>query len=271
MTKKEVNTSRSVHRIDLSLPIVQTDSYEIFYTVPSLQNLRTTSRQKPLVNMNKKPINQTTRIRSPARLKHLTGPVFVNLVVDMTPLTAESISTMNDAVSNTLTNSTYFNRPSKGSPTLNKRNKQKNIKDDSDRSRSSSGNILHYESIGSFDDYNINKTKNNNIWPNIQHSQLSSTKALHTRRTPKHAFVQNDMRLKTPNTTSLDNMSQESAASVNERLYERIEQLTKTYFPSIQQIRHTRPYPELTSKRVHIHREQRKGFMPVLSRTRVVR
>jgi len=267
MTKKEVPTSRPVHRIDLSLPVVQTDSYEIFYTVPPSQNLRIISRQKPLIDIHKKSVNQTTRIRSPARLKHLTGPIFVNFVVDTVPLTAESISTMNDTASNRLINSSYSNRMLKNLSTTNKRNKQKFfLKDDGDQSQSSSGDRLIYESLGSFDDYSINKTKTNNLWQNMHHPQLTSTKALHIRKTTKNALVTNDMHIK-----AFDNLSQGSAASINEQLYERIEQLTKNYFPSIQQIRHTRPYPELTSKRVHIHREQRKGFMPVLSRTRVVR
>jgi len=266
ITKKEVPTSRPVHRIDLSLPVVQTDSYEIFYTVPPSQNLRIISRQKPLIDIHKKSVNQTTRIRSPARLKHLTGPIFVNFVVDTVPLTAESISTMNDTASNRLINSSYSNRMVKNLPTTNKRNKQKFLlKDDGDQSQSSSGDRLTYESLGSFDDYSINKTKTNNLWQNMYHPQLTSTKALHIRKTTKNASVTNDMHIK-----AFDNLSQGSAASINEQLYERIEQLTKNYFPSIQQIRHTRPCPELTSNRMNLQREQKKNFMPILSRTRVV-
>ena len=122
---RKANTGRPVHRIDLSLPIVQTDSYEIFYTTPSSQNLRTISRQKPpLVDVNnKKKLTQTARIRSPARLKHLIGPIYVNLYVDMTGMTAaESISTMADTTSNPLLNSTTSNRTGKT-----KHTKQKNV------------------------------------------------------------------------------------------------------------------------------------------------
>ncbi len=268
--KKEVNTARSVHRIDLSLPIVQTDSYEIFCTVPSSLNFRTISRQKPLVDINKRSINPTSRIRSPARLKHLTGPVFVNLVVDMGPMVAESVSTIGDITSHPLIHSGYSNRSLKTVPPMNKRNKQKNIKDDGDRSRSSSScNRLRYESLGSFDDYNINRTKNHNMWQNFHHRPLTSTKALHLRRTPKNVLASDDIQLKISSITSLDNLSQKSAASVNEQLCERIEQLTKAYFPEIQQIRHTRPCPELISNRIHLHREHKKKFMPILSRTRI--
>jgi len=270
MTKKEGNTGRSIRRIDLSLPVVQTDSYEIFYAVPPSQNLRTISRQKPLVDIHKKNINQTTRIRSPARLKHLIGPVFVDFVVDMAPLTAESISTMNDTASNRLINSGYSNKMFKSLRTINKRNKQKIIKDDGNRSQASSYDRLLYESVGSFDDYYINKTKINNMWQNIHHPQLTSAKALHIRKTAKHGLVTNDMNIKISNTTSYDNHSQESIPSTNEQLYERIEQLTKNYFPSIQQIRHNHPYPELISNRMNLCREQKKIFMPILSRTRIV-
>ncbi|CAF4439365.1 unnamed protein product, partial [Rotaria magnacalcarata] len=42
MSKKVVDTGRSVHRVDLSLPVVQTDSYEIFYTIPTQQTSRAT-------------------------------------------------------------------------------------------------------------------------------------------------------------------------------------------------------------------------------------
>lgn len=271
-TKKEINTSRSVHRIDLSLPVVQTDSYEIFYTIPSTQNSRIISRQKPLVDSNKKPMNQPAKIRSPARLKHLTGPIFVNLVVDMGPLTAESISTMNDTASNQFSNSVQSNRTAKTLPIFTKRNnKQKNIKDDSDRSRSSSGDRLLYESLGSFDDYNLNKIKTQNMWQNIHHPQLTSAKTLHMRRSSKHNLGLNDMQVKVSNTTSLYTLSQASAAFSNENLYEKIEHLTKNYFPSIQQIRHNRPCPELITNRMYLHREQKKNFMPILSRTRAVR
>jgi hypothetical protein len=250
----KANTGRSVHRIDLALPIVQTDSYEIFYTLPSSQQLRTLSRQKPLVdyNNNKKITNQTARIRSPARLKHLIGPIFVNLYVDMSAMTVEATSTLADTVSNPLVNS---NGMSKVSSTMNKRNKPKNIKDDGDRSRSSSGDRLLYESLGSFEDQNINKAKNNNMWHNMHHPQLTSTKALHVRSPSKRSLGSNEIQLKASNTASLDNLS---------------EQLTKNFFPAIQQIRHSRPSPELINNRMHLHREQKRYFMPILSRTRIV-
>ncbi|CAF3040259.1 unnamed protein product [Rotaria sp. Silwood2] len=271
MSKKEKNTSLHVHRVDLSLPVVQTDSYEIFYTIPSQQNLRTVSHRKPLIDNNKKSTDQTTRLRSPTRLKHLIGPVFVNVLVDSNAMTVESISTMADTTSNPLINSGYSNRALKTLPTINKHLKQKNTKDDGERSRSSSDDRLLCESFGSFDYFNINKAKSNNMWQNFHHPQLTSTKALHLRTSSKRTLTSNDTQLKTSNTTSLDNLSQESTASVNEHLYERIEQLTKNYFPMIQQIRHSCQCPELINNRTYIHREGSRNFKPVLSRTRVVR
>ncbi|CAF0946192.1 unnamed protein product [Rotaria sordida] len=269
MSKKEINTSRPIHRVDLSLPVVQTDSYEIFYTVPSQQNLRTISPRKPLIDNNKKLTDQTARIRSPARLKHLIGPVFVNVLVDTNTMTAESIP---DITSNhTLINSSYSNRTLKHLPIINKHSKQKILKDDGEHSRSSSGDRLLYESFGSFDYNNINKTKSTNMWQNFHHPQLTSTKALHLRTSSKHKLIPNDLQLKGLNTTSLDNLSQESTISTNDQLYERIEQLTKNYFPIIQKIRHSSQYPELINNQNNFHRQPSRNFMPVLSRPRIVR
>ena len=253
-SKKEC---RSIHRVDLSLPIVQTDSYEIFYTVPLAQSLR----QKPLIETTKKSWNSSARFRSPGRLKHLTGPVYVNMFVDAA---TESSSTMDDLSST---------RMIKNLPTLPKRLKGKLIKDDGDRSRSSSGDRLLYESVGSFDDYNnSNKTRSMNSWQNYHHPQLTSSKMLHARRLGpgKQSLVSSDHLTKYSNTISLENLSQDSLISTNDQLYERIEHLTKSFFPSIQQIRHGQLCPELVSNRLHLHREQKKSFMPILSRTRIV-
>lgn len=272
MSKNEAtNTGRSVRRVDLSLPVVQTDSYEIFYTVPSTGNPRVITRQKPLVEVNKKTANLSTRIRSPARLKHLTGPVFVNFVVDMTAMTNESSSTMGDTVSNPVTHSSYSHRLMKGLPPITKRQKQKSSKDDGERSQSSAGERLLYESLGSFDDYGMPKARNNNMWQNFHHPQLTASKALHMRRAVKQSLTASQVTSKTSNSVSFDNLSQASVASANELLYEKIEHLTRSYFPAIQQLRNARPTPELLNNRMHLHREQRRNFMPVLYRTRAVR
>ena len=271
MAKNEGNTARSVHRVDLSLPVVQTDSYEIFYSVPSVGNSRIISQQKPLVDINKKTANLSTRIRSPARLKHLIGPVVVNFVVDMTAMTNESSSTMGDTASNPVTHSSYSHRVMKGLPPIIRRHKLKPVKDDSDHSQSSGGERLLYESLGSFDDYGMPKARINNMWQNFHHPQLTSSKALHMRRTAKQSLTGSQVTSKGSNTVVFDNLSQASVASANEQLCEKIEQLTRTYFPAIQQLRNARPTPELLNNRMHLHREQRRYFMPVLYRTRAVR
>jgi hypothetical protein len=268
MTNNEGNTSRPiVHRVDLALPIVQTDSYEIFYNVPPPQNSRIVSRQKPLIDANKKSTNnQITRIRSPARLKHLIGPIFVNLVVDMAAMTTDSSSVLGEAI----TIPVNSNRMIKGLPVVNNKRNKKNFKDDGNRSQSSSSNRLRFESLGSFEDFGVNRT-NNNMWQNLHHPQLTVGKAIHTRRTPKQALTSSHIPPKVTSTIPFDNLSQGSATSFNDQLYEKIEQLTKSYFPEIQQIRHSRPTAELLSNRMRLHREQKRNFMPILSRTRLVR
>ncbi|CAF3663397.1 unnamed protein product [Rotaria socialis] len=272
MSKKEVDTGRSIHRVDLSLPVVQTDSYEIFYTIPPQQTSRTTLPRKPLVDNHRKALDQTSRLRTSARLKQLMGPVFVKVFVDTNTMTAESISTMGDSTSNPLMNSSYSNRAPKGLPMIHKVQKQKNTKDDCNRSRSSSDDRLLYESFGSFDTAcNVHKAQSNNMWQNIHHPQLSSTKALHLRSNSKRSLASNETQLKTTNTKSFENLSHESAASTNEQLYEKIEQFTKTYFPIIQKIRHSCQCPESTNNRNNLNRERSRNFMPILSRTRVVR
>lgn len=269
--KNEGNTSRSVHRVDLSLPVVQTDSYEIFYSLPSAGHSRLITQQKPLVDVNKKTANLSTRIRSPARLKHLIGPVVVNFVVDMSTMTNESSSTMGDTASNPVTHSSYSHRMMKGLPPISKRHKIKPVKDDSNHSQSSAGERLLYESLGSFDDFGMPKARNHNMWQNFHHPQLTSSKALHIRRAGKKSSTGSQVTFKGSNTTIFDNLSQASVASANEQLCEKIEQLTRTYFPAIQQLRNARPTPELLNNRMHLHREQRRYFMPVLYRTRVAR
>ena len=272
MSKKETSRSRPVHRIQLSLPIVKTDSYEIFCTTFPSQNLRSTSHLKPLVDNNKKNITQGTRVQCPLRCRPFTGSLFRNALVDTAQTTTESTSTLAHTISNSLMNSNNTNQTFRSVPQVVKRNKQKNIKDDSNHSRSSSGDRFLYESLASFDSYSINKVKyNSSMWKNIHHPQLTSTKTLHSRQPLKHMRTSNDTQTTIVNTRLLDNFSQESTTSTNEQLYEKIEKLTKNYFPIIRQIRHGRSHPELINNRIQLHYEQNQNFMPVLSRTRVVR
>jgi hypothetical protein len=276
MTKKESNLTRRIRHINLSLPVVQTDSYEIYYTIPPTQTRQSTnvhpiSHQKPLIDNNRKTNNQTTNFRSPNRFKHFTGPpVLVNLFVNMPPMPTDSSLNMADTISNALINSGYSGQTLRALPAMAKRHQRQSIKDGSDRSRSSSGDKLLYDSIGSFEDCNLTKAKNG-MWQNIHHPQLTTVKVLHARQTSRATRGSNEMRLRVPNTSSLENLSQESVVSTNERLYDKIENLTKSYFPVIQQLRHGHPCPELINNRMHLHREEKRDFFPVLSRTRVVR
>ncbi len=111
MTKKERYLTRPVRRINLSLPIVRTDSYEIYYTNPPVHTRQTSSvrpvtRQKPLIDiannlkLNNLATTTTTKTinRSPTRLKHLTGPALINLIVDMPPIPTDTSSTVADSI-----------------------------------------------------------------------------------------------------------------------------------------------------------------------------
>ena len=235
---------RSLHRIDLTLPNVENDSTHLFCTIPSNNHLF--SRTKTQIDLKSK---STARIRSPARLRHLMGPSQVNVFLDV-----PSSTTFQSSRKSRIQSSKDHHRTTTG------------VKDDGDRSQSSSIDRLLYESIGSFDDQYSFKTKTPS-WKSIHHSQLTSTKVLHARRstTLEHPGKINDQIL-------FDNHSQESITSNNERLYDQIEQLTHSYFPTIRQIRHRRPIPELPAiHRMYLHREETNRFMPNLSRTRVVK
>lgn len=126
------------------------------------------------------------------------------------------------------------------------------------KSRSSSGDRLLCDSLVSFDDQNKFKSKNNNTWQNIHHPQLTGSRAANQRRLSKRS------------SNSIEHLCQESSSTLHEQLYARIEQLTKSYFPTVQQLRHSRPNAELINNRMHLHRVNDRNFMPNLSRTRAV-
>lgn len=272
MVKKKSYSNQPIRRINLSLPVVRTDSYEIYYTVPPTQtrqpsSVRPVSRQKPLIDINThiKSNNHIPTTRSPTRLKNLTGSLLVNLFVDMPPVPTDVSSTAVDSISNALINSGYSGHTLRTLPSLTKYNKLQSIKDDSEQSQTSSDDRLLYDSVVSFEDPFMNKTKNG-MWHNTNHPQFSTIKILHKKKRPS-----NDTTLNGLKTFSVGNLSQESIFSSNERLYEKVENLTKNYFPSIQQLRHSHPCPELINNRMHLHREEKRDFVPILSRPRVGR
>lgn len=258
-TKKAADAGRAIHRIDLTLPVVQTDSYDIFCAVPLPRTATVTNlRSKPLLDQKKKPSHSTARLRSPARLRHLTGPIYVNVFLDVPPTGQDSTSTLAETIA-------------PGNSSLRKsqtKRQHRPTKDDGERSQASSTDRLLYESFGSFDDQQVPKT-NSTHWQNVHHPQLSSMKVLHSRRMFKHPLASPpDLPLKRPDHGSFDHLSQESMTSTNERLYDRVEQLTRHYFPVIQQLRHTRPHPDVaTPNRMYLHREETTAFVPNLSRT----
>lgn len=241
--------TKSIHRIDLQLPIVENDPMNIFCTIPSTHHQF--FRTKTQLDVKTKPMG---RIRSPARLKHLMGSSQVNIVFD-TPSTTTLHSTSRKSRIQS------SKEPQKTTTTT-------TMKDEIDRSsQASSIDRLLYESIGSFDDQHSFKLRNAPWKTTVHRSQLTSTKVLHARRS---TFDSNGKNL--GDHVSFDNRSQESITSTNERLFEQIEHLTHTYFPVIKQLRHQRPMPELPSiHRMYLHREETNKFMPNLSRTRVVK
>jgi hypothetical protein len=279
MKKRQIYSTRSVRRINLTLPIVRTDAYEFYYTVAPAQTRQTSivrpvSRQKPVVDIASalKLNNQTTTTnnRSSARLKHLTGPVLVNLFVNMPPIPTDTSSTVADSISNALINSGYSGQTLRDLPSIGKHNKTQSIKDDGEQSQTTSSDRVLFESVGSFEDPFTSRTRNG-MWHNVHHPQLSTIKILHTRKKEKSTFDRNDSHSRILNTISLGNLSQASFISTNDRLYEKVEQLTKSYFPSIQQLRHGHPCPELIKNRMHLHREEKRDFVPALFRSRVGR
>jgi len=184
-------------------------------------------------------------------------------------MTTDSSLTVVGSVSNALINSGYSGQDFRVIPTMAKLNKHQPDKDDRKRSRSQSDDKLLYESVESFEEPFMNKTKNG-MWQNVHQPQVTKAKILHQRKTLKHVFGSGYMDLRVPNTSSLGNLSEESIISSTERLHKRVEQLTKTYFPTIQQIRQTHLCPELINNRMHLHREEQRNFVPKFSRSRVV-
>ena len=267
MSKGEVSNFRPVRRINLSLPIVQTDSYEIYDGAPHISfrqfpNGRPLTRQKPLIDVQKK----TNASRSSNRAKPINAPVLINLVVDIPTAPTDSSSNVVDSISHALINSGYSEQTLRAVPKMFKHSKRTGLKDDTDQSQSSFGDRLVYESVESFDDLNIHKPRTT-MWQNAHHPQLTSYKVFQTRRVSKRPSDPIATGLKySPLTNTFETRSKELLVAENEHLQARIEQLTKTHYPSIQQLRHSHPCPELLSNRMHLHREEKRDFVPLLTR-----
>jgi len=272
MKRSDAFPRRSVRRINLSLPVVQKSSYEIYCTGPPLETrqpstVRPVSRQKPLFDIKNsiKIANTTPSSRLPVQLKNLTGPLLVNLVIDTPPIPNETASTVADSISNALISSGYSGQTLRTLPGINKCSVSQTTKDESEQSQVSSIDRLLFESVGSFEDPFMNGAKKG-VWHNVNHPRLSTIKILHSRKRNKPPMNTTDMYSRVSQSpTSFGNFCQESMISCNERLYEKVEQLTKNYFPSIQQLRHNHPCPDLISNRLHLHREQKRDFVPILS------
>ena len=277
MKKREPYPMRSIRRVNLTLPIVRNDAYEIYYTHPPVYSrqpstVRPVSRQKPIIDITStvKLNNHRPASQSAARLKHLTGPLLVNLFVSMPPVPTDTSSTAVDSISNALIDSGYSGQTLRDLPSIVKHNKTPGSKDDADRSQTSSSDRMLFESVGSFEEPLMTKSKNG-MWHNVHHPQLSTLKVLHARKKDKSLLTRNNSPTRVLHTASIGALSQPSFTSTNDRLYEQVEQLTKSYFPSIQQLRHGHPCPELFNSRMHLHRGEKKDFMPTHYRPRLAR
>ena len=275
---KELNSTGRVRQIKLSLPIVQTDSYEIHCTIPSPQarsssTLRPVTRQRPPIDINKYIHNwndRTTRIRSLVHLNCLTGPVLVDSCVGMASIPTDSSSTMTDTISNALIDSGYSGQTLRTLSKMAKENRNQNRTIDDERSQLLYTDKLVYKSIGSFGNFRMNKRKNG-MWQNVHHPQLTTVKALHKRKVSQPKSNQSNVDLKVPDTITLERLPQQSLVSESVRLHEQIERLTKTYFPTIQHLRHGYLYSELVNNRMHLDGEDKKDFFPAIFRSRAVR
>ncbi|UJR26944.1 hypothetical protein I4U23_008252 [Adineta vaga] len=250
MIKKEANHTRSIRRVNLTLPIIQTHSYEIYRANPFGQTQSTAASNEYSVLHgkslnNKSSNNQRTRIQLPSQLPCLTDSLMTNLYVN-TPFISIQSSSIADTISNALIKSDYSEQTLNNVTGVLNRNKYQQNKDVIQQSQMSIGDKFWFDS-----------TKHD-----IHQPPLTKVKVLHQRKTCKNSFCSNDIYLRVPNTTSLGDFAEDTNVSPNKRLQQRIEKLTKNYFPMIQQLRHGHPCPELISNRMHLHREEKRDFVP---------
>jgi hypothetical protein len=77
------------------------------------------------------------------------------------------------------------------------------------------------------------------------------------------------MHVRVPEAFSLEHLLQESITLSRQRLNEKIEQLTRLHFPTIQQLRRGHPSSDFNSYRTYLHREEKRDFIPVFCRSRL--
>ncbi|CAF3333828.1 unnamed protein product [Rotaria socialis] len=286
MIKKPILT-RPVRQINLSLPVLQTDAYEVYYSVPRSHHRHSSTKRsivRPKTNTDnnnnnnnnsnnntdsKKSNNPITRLRSPGRLAHLTGPVAVNLFVEMPTIPRDSSSLMVDPISNVLNKSCHSGLSLRAATTSAiKQSKAQSTKNDEARSQSSYADRLLYESLVSFEDARAIKTKNMTL-QSVHYPTLTTGKLLHTRGRSKRIVGSNAMHLRISKSFSLEHLLQESTTLSRQHLNEKIEQLTRLHFPTIQQLRRGHPSSGFNSYRTYLHREEKRDFIPVFCHSRL--
>lgn len=286
---KQATPKRLVRQINLTLPAIQTDSYEIYYTVPQL-NHQPSSKKRSNVesksigdnkNDNKKANHLTSGMKSSI---HSNGRVTVNLLVEMPTIPIESMTSMGDTVSKPLSSLNHTGQspkqplskafpmaPASSLTTSSiQHSKSQCSKSDESRSQVSSIDKVLYESQDSFGDIRTNRAKNNPL-RNTQYPKLNKMKVLHTRKMPKNGSESNsnEASLQTPRSFAVEHLLHQSITLSRQHLHEKIEQLTRTYFPSIQQIRQGHPCGDITKYRAHLHREDIRDYVRVMPRSRL--
>lgn len=281
MTKKSQAT-HPLRRINLSLPIIQDKAYEIYNSMPEpTTRFMTTTHPKvqkrPLIdNNNNRLNNQTTVTRSPRRFKHMNGRVLINLFVEMPVVPTDSLSTIADTISNALMKSGFSLETLQNvQAAVAEKDDYEKKKDDDDEddedkepTQPSTPDKLLCESIETVEEAQINKTKYNG-WQNIHLPPLTTAKASHSQKTFKRASCSYDRPLKGISLGVLEKILQEPIVLPNDCLHNKIDKLTKNYFPAIQQLRHT--YPEANYTRTYLNHEEKRNFLPAITRQRVVR
>ncbi|CAF1465170.1 unnamed protein product, partial [Adineta ricciae] len=270
--KKEVARTRPIHRVNLTLPVIRTQSYEIYCTAPSSSPPPPVSCHQPLDNnYHKSSTIQKPRIRSPGHLRHLTGPLMASLYID-TPFvpiqsssssassssSSSSSSILGNTISNVLINSGYSEQALRDVSTMLKRTKVRQKKDTVKQSQMSTESL------------NDSSGTKHNVRQTIHLPQLTKVKILHQRKTFMNSFNLSDVYLRVPNTSSMGNLAEEDTIPSVDHVQDRIEKLTKAHFPTIQQLRHEYRCPELVSNRMRLHREGKTDSVLAATHTHLI-
>jgi hypothetical protein len=240
------HSRRSIRPIDLTLDKARTHVDEIHSTinnqhVPSKVNYR----------------YSTARIRSLSHLKHLTGPIYVNVFVDIPSTKIERQSKPLNHAENVRQNQLH--------------RQQQSINVDHDRCQLPSIDPLLCDTLSSFG-VPHSSIRSSDQWKHVYRPQLTSIKVLHARTTtPAHSLNDHKRSATSSDGAIPDSSFQPLLTSMHQCFDDHVEQITRTYFPSIQQLRHSKANSNTSNiHRMYLHREQKSSTVPVVMSTRVM-